>query len=154
VIITIAAMFISKKVKKKKNLLGIEEQDGIAYDFTIDNEVSQAIKASEEAMSFCAEKSLPENTVNAVGVTVEELCHNIATYARSSSNKTVDVCVRIFDDKVNIRLRDNGVEFDPTDYIDTGGKRITGLTLVRKLSSSITYNRVLGFNVTNVTINY
>lgn len=154
VIITFAAMLISKKVKKKKNLLGIEEQDGIAYDFTIDNEVSQAIKASEEAMSFCAEKTLPENTVNAVGVTVEELCHNIATYARSSSNKTVDVCVRIFDDKVNIRLRDNGVEFDPTDYIDTSGKRITGLTLVRKLSSSITYNRVLGFNVTNVTINY
>ncbi len=154
VAITVAAMFISKKVCKKKNILGIEEQDGIAYDFTVDNEVSQAIRASEEAMTFCKENSLPENTVNAVGVAVEELCHNIATYARSSSNKTVDVCVRIFDDKVNIRLRDNGTEFDPTDYIDTSGKRITGLQLVRKLSSSVSYNRVLGFNVTNVTISY
>lgn len=154
VIITIIAMLISKKVQKKKNILGIEEQDGIAYDFTIDNDVSQAMKASEEAITFCQENSLPKNTVNAVGITVEELCHNIAVYAYSSSNKSVDVCVRIFDDKVNIRLRDSGVEFDPTDYIDTSGRRITGLKLVRTLSSEINYNRVIGFNVTNVTIAY
>ena len=154
VVITLIAMFISQRAQHKKNILGIEEQDGVMYDFSIENEIPEAIHASEEAMTFCKENAVPENTVNLVGVTVEELCHNIATYAKSSSNAAVDVCVRVFPDKVNVRLRDNGAAFDPTDYIDNSGKRITGLELVRMLSSSIQYNRVLGFNVTNVTIAY
>ncbi len=152
VIITLAAMLISKKVQKKKNILGIEEEDGVVYDFSIKNEIPEAIHASEEAMAFCEKNGVPETTVNAVGVSVEELCHNIATYAKSDANSSVDVCVRVMPDKVNVRLRDNGTEFDPTDYIDNSGKHITGLQLVRMLSSSIDYNRILGFNVTNVAI--
>ncbi len=154
VLITLLVMVISKKVQHKKNLLGIEEQDGVMYDFSIKNEIPEAIHASEEAMAFCAQQHVPENTANAVGVAVEELCHNIAVYAQTSGNNAVDVCVRVFPDKVNVRLRDNGAAFDPTDYIDNSGKRITGLELVRMLSSSVNYNRVLGFNVTNVTIAY
>ena len=105
-------------------------------------------------MSFCEKNSVPENVANMVGVTVEELCHNIATYANSESADTVDVCVRILDNKVNVRIRDSGNEFDPTDYIDNSGRKITGLELVRKLSSGVNYNRILGFNVTNVTVSY
>ena len=154
VLVTLIAMVISKKIQNKKNILGIEEEDGVMYDFSIKNDVPEAIRASEEAMKFCKEQNVPENTVNAIGVTVEELCHNIATYSKSKGNGAVDVCVRVMPDKVNVRLRDDGAEFDPTDYIDNSGKRITGLELVRMLSSSINYNRVLGFNVTNVAVSY
>ncbi len=154
VLITLIAMVISKKIQNKKNIFGIEEEDGVMYDFSIKNEIPEAIRASEEAMKFCKEQNVPENTVNAIGVTVEELCHNIATYSKSKGNGAVDVCVRVMPDKVNVRLRDDGAEFDPTDYIDNSGKRITGLELVRMLSSSINYNRVLGFNVTNVAVSY
>ncbi|MBQ1617638.1 MAG: ATP-binding protein, partial [Ruminococcus sp.] len=152
VVITLIAMLISKRVQHKKNILGIEEEEGVVSDFSIKNEIPEAIRASEEAMSFCEKNGLTENTVNAVGVTVEELCHNIATYAKTNAGNSVDVCIRILSDKVNIRVRDNGTEFDPTDYIDNSGKRITGLELVRMLSSSVEYNRILGFNVTNVAI--
>ena len=154
VLVTLIAMVISKKIQNKKNILGIEEEDGVMYDFSIKNDIPEAIRASEEAMKFCKEQNVPENTVNAIGVTVEELCHNIATYSKSKDNGAVDVCVRVMPDKVNVRLRDDGAEFDPTDYIDNSGKRITGLELVRMLSSSINYNRVLGFNVTNVAVSY
>ena len=154
VLVTLIAMVISKKIQNKKNIFGIEEEDGVMYDFSIKNEIPEAIRASEEAMKFCKEQNVPENTVNAIGVTVEELCHNIATYSKSKGNGAVDVCVRVMPDKVNVRLRDDGAEFDPTDYIDNSGKRITGLELVRMLSSSINYNRVLGFNVTNVAVSY
>ncbi len=154
VLVTLIAMVISKKIQNKKNILGIEEEDGVMYDFSIKNDIPEAIRASEEAMKFCKEQNVPENTVNAIGVTVEELCHNIATYSKTKGNGAVDVCVRVMPDKVNVRLRDDGAEFDPTDYIDNSGKRITGLELVRMLSSSINYNRVLGFNVTNVAVSY
>lgn len=154
VIITLIAMAISKKVKQKKNILGIEEEDGVMYDFSINNEIPEAIRASEEAMAFCKENNVPENTVNAIGVSVEELCHNIAVYSETNGSSAVDVCVRVMPDMVNVRLRDDGAEFDPTDYIDNSGRRITGLQLVRMLSSTINYNRVLGFNVTNVAVRY
>ena len=154
VIITLIAMAISKKVKHKKNILGIEEEDGVMYDFSINNDIPEAIRASEEAMAFCKENNVPENTVNAIGVSVEELCHNIAVYSETNGNSAVDVCVRVMPDMVNVRLRDDGAEFDPTDYIDNSGRRITGLQLVRMLSSTINYNRVLGFNVTNVAVRY
>lgn len=154
VAITLIAMLISKKVQHKKNILGIEEQEGVVYDFSIKNEIPQAIHASEETMAFCEKNHVPENTVNAIGVAVEELCHNIAVYSTSGASNAVDVCVRVFPDKVNVRLRDDGAEFDPTDYIDNSGKRITGLELMRMLSSSVNYNRVLGFNVTNVAVDY
>ncbi len=154
VVITLIAMLISKRVQHKKNILGIEEEEGVVSDFSIKNEIPEAIRASEEAMAFCEKNGLTENTVNAVGVTVEELCHNIATYAQTNAGNSVDVCIRILSDKVNIRVRDNGTEFDPTDYIDNSGKRITGLELVRMLSSSVEYNRILGFNVTNVAISF
>ena len=154
VIITLIAMVIGKKVRNKKNILGIEEEDGVICDFSIKNEIPEAIKASEEAMEFCKRQNVPENTVNAIGVTVEELCHNIANYSITNGNSAVDVCVRVMPDKVNVRIRDDGAEFDPTDFIDNSGKRITGLELVRILSSSINYNRVLGFNVTNVAVSY
>ena len=152
--IVAAVMLATKKARNKKGILGLDEPQGIAYDFSIKNEIDQAIKASEEAMSFCEKNNVPENVANLVGVTVEELCHNIAVYASSSAADTVDVCVRILENEVNIRLRDSGSEFDPTDYIDNSGRQITGLELVRKLSSGINYNRILGFNVTNVTVSY
>ena len=152
--IVAAVMLATQKARNKKGILGLDEPQGIAYDFSIKNEIDQAIKASEEAMSFCEKNNVPENVANLVGVTVEELCHNIAVYASSAAADTVDVCVRILENEVNIRLRDSGSEFDPTDYIDNSGRQITGLELVRKLSSGINYNRILGFNVTNVTVSY
>ncbi len=122
-----AVMVVTKKARNKKGILGLDEPQGIAYDFSIKNEIDQAIKASEEAMSFCEKNNVPENVAN---------------------------LVRILENEVNIRLRDSGSEFDPTDYIDNSGRQITGLELVRKLSSGINYNRILGFNVTNVTVSY
>ncbi len=154
VLITLLVMRISKNKLHKTGILGLQEQEGIAYDFSIKNEVGEAIKASEEAMDFCKQNNVPDNIANIVGVSVEELCHNIATYVSAESSDTVDVCVRIFDNKVNVRIRDSGNEFDPTDYIDNSGRQITGLQLVRKLSTSVDYNRVLGFNVTNVAVSY
>ena len=104
VVITLIAMLISKRVQHKKNILGIEEEEGVVSDFSIKNEIPEAIRASEEAMAFCEKNGLTENTVNAVGVTVEELCHNIATYAKTNAGNSVDVCIRILSDRKSTRL--------------------------------------------------
>ena len=84
---------------------------------------------------------------------MEELCVNTAKYAAKSQSDSVDIFVKVSDKSIVLRLRDNGNIFNPTEYQDDTGREVTGLKLVRSLTSSIEYNRVIGFNVTVVTVN-
>ena len=86
-----------------------------------------------------------------MAVSAEELAVNAAKYAYQVDND-IDICLRILDDKLVLRFRDNGRMFNPTEFIDDSGEEITGLSLVRTLTPDINYNRVLGFNVTTVTV--
>ena len=65
----------------------------------------------------------------------------------------VDIFVNITPEAVILKVRDNGKIFNPTEYIDNSGEMITGLKLIRSISSKVEYNRVIGFNTTIVTIN-
>ena len=73
----------------------------------------------------------------------------------SSSYRFLEIAhrVKVSDKSIVLRLRDNGNIFNPTEYQDDTGREVTGLKLVRSLTSSIEYNRVIGFNVTVVTVN-
>lgn len=81
----------------------------------------------------------------------EELCVNTAKYAVSSHLDMVDIFLKITDDSVILKVRDKGKIFNPTEYIDDSGKLVMGLSVVRRLTPDISYNRVLGFNITVVT---
>ena len=94
-----------------------------------------------------------DKAANALAVSAEELCTNIATYARTPNSDSIDLCVRVFKERSTLRVRDNGRVFDPTDYRDDEAQEITGLQLVRALTNEIEYNRILEFNVTTVTVN-
>ena len=87
-----------------------------------------------------------------LGVVTEELCVNTAKYAYSPQAKAIDVFVKIGEKSVILKLRDNGKVFNPTEYQDDSGKIITGLQMVRDVTTNIEYNRVIGFNTTLVTV--
>ena len=65
----------------------------------------------------------------------------------------VDIFLKITPEAVVLKVRDNGKIFNPTEYIDHSGEMITGLELIRTISTKIEYNRVIGFNTTIVTVN-
>lgn len=153
VILTIVAVIICKKIQNKSNYLLLDEHKGAVFDFTIENKVEAAIEASQKAIEFCKESAVDENTATLVGVAIEELCVNTARYAYSPQCKNIDVFLKISKDNIIIRLRDNGKIFNPTEYMDDSGKIITGLQMLRSISSSIEYSRVIGYNTTLVTIN-
>ena len=151
-IVTFAAVLICKKIRHKDSLLLLDEAEGDVLDFTIDNTVEAAVEASKAVVAFCAEHSLDETLASRLGVAAEELCVNTAKYARSSQSDKIDVYLKITDRSVILKLRDNGNIFNPTEYVDDSGKSITGLQMVRAVSSDIEYSRVIGFNVTVVTV--
>lgn len=153
VFITLIIMVIYKNVKKKESYLLIEGEDGITLDFSIRNNIEAATDAAHKAVDFCNENGVEPNLSHNIGVALEELCVNTAKYAAKTQSDSVDVFLKISEKYVVLKIRDNGNVFNPTEYIDDSGREVTGLELVRTLTSSIEYNRVIGFNVTVVTVN-
>lgn len=125
------------------------EQD--LLDMTIQNDIEKAVEVSKEIIVFCDKNHVDPDLTNVLAVSSEELAVNIVKYAYKGKNE-IDVCLRILEDKLVLRFRDNGIIFNPTKYIDESGREITGLSVVRSITPDITYNRVLGFNVTVVTV--
>ncbi len=153
VLITVVIIVIYKKVKNKDNYLLIDGEEGPALDFSIHNNVEEATDAAHKAVEFCESQGVEKNLSHNIGVAVEELCVNTAKYAAKGQSDSIDIYVKVSDKSVVLRVRDNGNIFNPTEYKDDTGREVTGLMLVRSLTSSIDYNRVLGFNVTAVTVN-
>ena len=153
VIITLIVLAIYKKIKHKENYLLLESSDGVALDFSIHNNIEAATDAAHKVVAFCMKNGVESNLSHHIGVATEELCVNTAKYCVKSQSDSIDIYVRISEKYVVLKLRDNGEIFNPTEYIDDTGREITGLKLVRSLVSSIEYNRVIGFNVTVVTVN-
>ncbi len=148
----LAAMAAAKKKQHKQSLLLIGSEEGKVLSFSVKNEEAEATAAARRAIDFCKENGVDPRISNAVGITAEELCRNISIYSKTPRNPTIDILIRILGGSVTIRLRDNGPAFDPTKYIDNSGREITGLELVRSLSSGIEHSRVLEMNLTSVTV--
>ena len=153
ILLTVITMQIMAKRKNRKNFLMLDNAaERNVLDMTISNRIENALEATRKTKSFCAENDIDSRIANILAVTTEELAVNAAKYAYKDKNE-IDICLRILDDKLVLRFRDNGKFFNPTEYIDDSGNEVTGLSLVRQLTPDISYNRVLGFNVTVVAIN-
>jgi len=152
ILITLIVVVICKKVQKKDNYLLMDSEEGVVMDFTIENSVEAAVEASEKVMDFCRENAVDDTVATRVAVAVEELCVNTAKYAYSSASRRVDIYIKINERTIILRVRDNGNIFNPTEYEDDSGKLISGLSMLRAISSNIEYNRVIGFNTTVINI--
>ena len=148
------AMCISAMRKGRSAFLLLPKQDdGSSFDFSIENKIEAAVEASEKITEYCLQNGISEEVASIIGVSVEELCVNTAKYAASSKSDMIDIFLKITPETVILKVRDNGMIFNPTEYIDNSGESITGLKMVRSISSKVEYNRVIGFNNTIVTVN-
>lgn len=152
IIITLIVVVICKKVQKKDNYLLMDSEEGAVMDFTIENSVEAAVDASAKVMEFCRENAVDDTVATRVAVAVEELCVNTAKYAYGPASRMVDIFIKINERTIILRVRDNGDIFNPTEYQDDTGQLISGLSMLRAISSSIEYNRVIGFNTTLINI--
>ncbi len=148
-------VFMNMKAKKSgcENFLMLdagEEKD--SYEFSIDCSEKAAEETSSETIRFLTDRGVAASTGNALGVAAEELCVNISRYAGLSERSQIDVFIKILDDCVLLKVRDEGVLFNPTEFVGEGGEKVTGLSLIRSLGCEIKYDRILGFNNTVITV--
>lgn len=156
VIITYIFILIYNKKKKTHGIFMFEEGDIESFDASLDNELKNASIVSEQLVNFAKEHGAAERESQIVGLAAEEIVSNIITYGYRHNNKNyIDVGLKKVNDVLVLRVRDDGLPFDPTKYeFDNDENYSTsGIQLISKLTDKMTYMRVLSLNNTVFEIN-
>lgn len=152
-LITVIAAWIFRKIKHPHSTFYIvpDNNPGINLDFSIKSAMEEASVVHTRIMEFCKEKGVPGNKANLAAVCAEEMTVNIIRFGGKTSN-WIDINFCIEDDLCRLRIRDNGVNFNPLEYsCDSEEFDIHGIELVKKISKSMDYIRAIDMNNTIIS---
>ncbi len=125
-------------------------------DFSIENHLEDEIKLRDALFVFCGENGIKEKDAKRIGLALEEICANIVHYGYQESKKNfIDISFTIQDGSYILRVRDDGVPFNPLEYQreekeekEAGEIALGGIALIRKIMSDFQYMRTLNMNNT------
>lgn len=152
-IITVIAAHIFRKIKYKNSSFYIvpDKNPGINLDFSIKSTMEEAQNVHKKIIDFCAENGISGNKANLAAICAEEMTINIIKFGGKSSN-WIDINLCLEDDVLSLRIRDNGVNFNPLEYKnDSEEFDIHGIELVKKISKSMNYIRSIDMNNTIIS---
>lgn len=158
VIITyIFVLFYGKIKNKGKGIFLYETYDYASYDISIDNNIDNAALISKEISDFALKNGASNRSAQLIGLASEEFISNIITYGynKKKTQNYIDVNLKIIDGNMLLRIRDDGMPFDPTKYeVEEGIEYNTsGINLINKLTNKVSYMRVLSLNNTVIEMN-
>lgn len=130
--------------------------DEKSLDCSIENNLEEVIAFREKLFAFCADNHINDRDAKILGLAVEEIAANIVQYGYCSGQKNyMDISFTIQDDKYMLRIRDDGVPFNPMEYRQQEEEAVTvgGIALIKKMASEFQYMRVLNMNNTVIELN-
>ncbi len=122
-----------------------------SYDISVDNNIDNASLISKEITAFALIHGASNHSAQIIGLASEEYISNIIYYGYTKKKQNyIDVNLKIIDDNMLLRIRDDGMPFDPTKYeFDDGVEYNTsGINMINKLTNKVSYMRVLSLNNT------
>lgn len=152
-IITVIAAWIFRKSKHKNTSFYIvpDKNPGINLDFSIRSTMDEAAVVHKKIVEFCREKNISSNKANLAAVCAEEMTVNIIKFGGKTSN-WIDINLCLEEDVCRLRIRDNGVNFNPLEYNqDSEEFDIHGIELVKKISRFMDYIRAIDMNNTIIS---
>jgi len=156
VLITYGFILIYNKRKKTYGIFMFEKGDVESFDASLDNDIDNASKISQELTDFARSHGVEERESQIVGLAAEEIVGNIITYGYKHNHKNyIDVSLKKVNDVLVLRIRDDGMPFDPTkyEYDNDENYSTSGIQLISSLTDKMTYMRVLSLNNTIFEIN-
>ncbi len=126
------------------------------------NSAEEAPRIARRVEYYLHDRQIPDTVINKLLLCVDELITNIIAHAYNDAQEhAVLLECRVFNDKIELELRDDGVQFDPTKQTrpntnlavedrDIGG---LGIHLVMTLMDKVEYIREGDFNVLKITKN-
>ena len=145
--------YIYRKIKYKGSDFYIlpAENEGANLDLSVAASLDEAVKIPAEMTDFCKEQGVPLNTANLAAMAAEEMIANIIKHGGKSVH-WIDVNLSVEAQEMRLRIRDNGIPFNPAEYsFDSDGYEINGIELVKRISSEIDYMRTIDMNNTIIT---
>ena len=152
-IITAVAACIFRKIRHKNTSFYIvpDKNPGINLDFSIKSTMEEAQTVHKRIIEFCQEQGASKSKANLAAVCAEEMTINIIRFGGKTSN-WIDINLCLEDDLCRLRIRDNGVNFNPLEYqYDSEDFDIHGIELVKKVSKSMDYIRAIDMNNTIIS---
>ncbi len=130
--------------------------DEKSLDCSVENNLEEVIAFREKLFVFCADNHISERDASILGVAVEEIAANIVQYGyRGGKRNYMDISFTIQDEKYILRIRDDGIPFNPLDYVPQEETEVTvgGIGLLKKITSDFQYMRALNLNNTVIELN-
>lgn len=129
-----------------------KENSGECLDLTIPANADEVPALVKRMYEFGIEKGVGKTLVNRMTLAAEEMTENIISHGGKSS-QWIDLCLSVEPDALRMRIRDNGVPFDPTAYEFDGDLfDIKGIEIVKRIASSVTYVRAIDLNNTVIEV--
>ena len=126
-----------------------------SFDTTIEAGEKNAVGLSEKIINYCRARNVDEHTAYVLGLAAEEIAVNISRYGYGNAKKKyIDINLSHDGEQWILRIRDDGIPFDPTQYQTDEEEQflLGGITMIRKLAKNFTYTRVLNMNNTIIEI--
>ena len=152
-IATVIAAWIFRKIKHKNASFYIvpDKNPGVNLDFSIKSTMEEAGTVNRKIVDFCRENKVSSKRANLAAVCAEEMTVNIIKFGGKTSN-WIDINLCLENDICRLRIRDNGIIFNPLEYShDHEEFDIHGIELVKKISKSMDYIRAIDMNNTIIS---
>lgn len=114
-------------------------------DLTINATIENAVDLSAKVNEYLGDRK----HAALVSLSIEEMLTNIINI--NEHLDTIDVYVKLYEDRVLISVKDSGIEFNPV--IENDELSFDNISILNRIADKIEYSRVLGLNNTVITIN-
>lgn len=127
---------------------GPKKDDLYSYSIT---DIDGVMKSSMEVYDFCIKKGYEKKLANTASLFIEEMAGNTVLHGfRTNKKGHIDIRVIHKDGSLIIRIRDNGVPFDPVEWIKKNHPDDplsgTGIRIIVGLAEEVRYVPAMGLN--------
>lgn len=121
------------------------------HTFSIAGRPESVADIHREIDCFCRHNGIPRNKGNLLSIAFEEAALNIINHG--AQVEMIDICLLLEDGNLIVRIRDNGLPFDPLAYEDEEDiLRMNNIHLLERLADQKTYTRIMNMNNTVLSI--
>ncbi len=125
------------------------------FRLSIKNEKSMLTDIFEGVIKFGEEHNVEKNKLTFINILIEEIFTNTCNHGIKDSNEHyIEVLIKVENDLVMARIRDDGIPFNPLEVLvsEEIDENRLGLRIVKCLSKTQKYDRILSFNNLIVTV--